>query len=55
MLLTAAIAWNGTMFQKKINIFFIAFHKQKLSVPKAQIEYEKVMIAKHGEEWLHTC
>ena len=50
MLLTTAIAWSGTKFWEVTRNAFIAFHKQKMSVPKAQIEYEKVMIAEHGEE-----
>jgi len=43
-----SLKWHNV--SKETKDIFIAFHKQKLSVPKAQIEYEKVMIAEHGEE-----
>ena len=44
----SGLKWHKV--SKETKDAFIAFHKQKLSVPKAQIEYEKVMIAEHGEE-----
>ena len=43
-----SLKWHK--ISEKTRDAFIAFHKQKMSVPKAQIEYEKVMIAEHGEE-----
>ena len=43
-----SLKWHKV--SKETRDAFIAFHKQNLSVPKAQIEYEKVMIAEHGEE-----
>ena len=43
-----SLKWHNV--SKETKDIFIAFHKQKLLVPKAKIEYEKVMIAEHGEE-----
>ena len=42
------LKWHNV--SKETKNIIIAFHKQKLSVLEAQIDYEKEMIADHGEE-----